>query len=1202
MSGNAEKFNSDPATDLIATTADATEHFYASFLFQMNTGHRDLNLYFRNFDTGSQEGPRIDIEDSTNGTLAVVRPDGGTQHQINVTFNEPYRIEIVASMVPGGFSYQADLSNYTVAEDTFDIYVSDIHGNLIGSARGVPFRDKGADVVQKIDAIRAATVVDPNIILDDWEITTGSISGNGYLKANSASFTPSPSKQFYRMGISDADQDGDGLTDWEELQLAKHAPYLFFDAETNDGTNDLTSATALVTAATGSIELTLQASDTAAYERNTPNLTEDHGEIIVTRTGPLTPVTVNLCQAPLANTGNTATVCDGTCCTLVGSAGDEAAEANDYTLVDAYGNLITNTITFEFGEMSKTLTVIATPDEINEYPETLNLALELDDADSYQISATNGASIQLFDLPDHPDNVALFTGTFSQDGNAVTSTNGSGFTTATLNGPRTELLIWNEFSNLTSAQQDSHIHKANPGPAPGAIIYSITETPADETTDPLNGPLTEYPWDLTNSSGAVPSAGGAASKQIIIDSLFNQNGESPLYLNIHTVDNPAGEIWSFLNLSGGSQTDPGNPTVAASPGSAEYPQLSGDDLESEVRRFLNQATFGATDAQVSALVTTIENERLSDPSYHRHTAYNAWLDNQMNPTTTPQTYLLDYNLATDFQYYVLGGAFDPARNPGNGTYNTPTKPAVWPTVDRSDPDPEKWHLSLSYPITNNDLRLLDANNLNAEPYNRNRRQTHWQMMINAHDQLRQKAGFALQQIVVVSAENTGIRNNMYASANYQDMLNTHAFSHYRDVLGYVNWSPIMGKWLSSLQNQKAADLDGDGEFDIYPDENLARENMQLFSIGLFELWPDGTLRLGANGLPVPTYTNADIREFAKILTGQSFGKYNSTNIGQWGGNAYASIPENTNFNTGQNVNGLLTMRYNYPMKMFGQYHDTTAKAFAGTTIDNTALTDPNAQGVADIEQAIDWLAGKPDDGQPDYDMVNSHRSTPAFISRRLIQRFTTSNPSKNYLHRVAHTFKENEGDLALTIKAILLDPEARVPDLSNTTFGMKKSPLEAYIQVLRSMEAFTHIPLTDPVGAPPYDTAPGNFTNPDLYLGNFGYPQLANHEKNHRYLQDYTITAGTEDLQMIPFRQETVFNWYLPVLRPRWSHRQCRPRCARTPTRQRTGHHAQHQLRRTTRPYHLWHLLGQPRQLYLQPTTCLLSHRQFHRQQRPHPP
>jgi len=1147
MTGNSEQIDADPTggDDLVTFPVASTENFYTSFLFQMTFSHDEVSLYFRNSETSSQDGPRIDIEESgpdyVEGVpfdpevhFAVIRVGGlSGDNQINVTYGDTYRIEIVASLQAGGFTYQAGLGSYVVAEDTYDVYVSDLNGNLMGSVRGMSFQDASNGIeVEKLDAMRIAYASRPNVVFDEWEFTGGNIYGNGYLKANTGGFTPDEEKHFFRMEITDGDQDGDGVMDWEELALAKNLPYLFFDATTIPGQQDGAEAAALLGSLGETIEVSLAASDTAAFERNSPNSNEDYGEVTLTRTGPLTPLEVQLCVQPLAETGNTETICDGTCCTLIGSAGDEVAEINDYEITDADGNVIVNSVTFEFGEMTKVLRVRAIPDSIVEYPETLNLAIEPAESDTYQVSATtNGASIQLFDLPDSPENLAIFTGVFSPENGVVSG--GSGFTTATLNGTRTQLLLYNEFSGLTSAQQDSHIHKSNqiPGnpPSPGSIIYEITQTPGDVETDPLNGALTAYPWSLTDSSGAVPTGGGPASKQTIIDSLFGQNGESPLYLNIHTVDHPAGEIWAFLGLSGGSQDSPGAPNPDLDPGSPGYPQLVGDELESEVRRFLNQATFGATDAEVAALVSSIENERISDPSYHRSEAYDDWIESQIS---LQQSYHLDYALAANWQHYKIGGMFDPVRNPSNAEYTTPSLPAVWPTVDRSDPNPEHWHLDLPYPVTRDDDDLADDNDLDAEPRFESQRHVLWQMMINSKDQLRQKMGFSLQQIVVVSYASDTLEEQPYGMANYQDMLNTHAFSHYRDILGYVNWSPIMGRWLSSLQNQKAVDLDGDGEDDISPDENLARENMQLFSIGLFQLWPDGTLRLGPNGLPVPTYTNDDIREFAKVLTGQSFGRYNSTSD-PWGGTPYASMVENDEFDRGQSTNGLLSMRYSYPMKMFGDYHDTSVKTFAGVTIDNTDLVDPTMQGIADIEDALDWLAGKPD-GQPDYEMINSHRSTPAFICRRLIQRFTTSNPSRDYLHRVATVFKENEGDLKLTIKAILLDSEARIVDLNNTSFGLKKSPMEGYVQILRTMGAHTLIPMIDPAGAAPFDTAPGNFSNPDLYLGNFNYPaaQLANQERNFRFLQANTFTSGSAGLQMNPMTQETVFNWYLSDYSP----------------------------------------------------------------------
>lgn len=1138
MSGSAEKFTGDPgnlAAETLLFPQSSSDHLYATWQFRMSPGHDDVHFYFQGPDS-SEEGPRVNLEERNNFTTVAVRT-GGTfgVRQIDVEFDTTYRVELVASL-DTPFIYQQGLSTRTVAPDTFDIYVTDTAGKLIGSEFGLTFKDEGENIVSVFDRVRAASITTPNIIVDSWEITAGRIAGNGYLKSNLSDFSLDAESQFFQLQIDDGDQDGDGLSDWEELLLARYQPYLFFDAETTAGTPDNAALTSLLSHNSGTPVISLAASDAAAFEDNSPNTSENHGSILLTRTGTIAPVTVSLCIAPLENTGNTATVCDGSCCSLVGSAGDEVAELDDYTLYDSDGQVVTDTVTFALGEMSKTLTVVATPDNINEYPETLNLAIAESSDGRYQLSETlNGASIQLFDLADNPANNAIFTGSFSEDGNATFPSQGSGFTTAILNGPRTKLFLTNEFSNLTSAQQDSHLHKSNPGPAPGDIVYSITNEPGAESlpppaSDPYLGFLTDYEWDLTTSSGAVPTAGGAASKQVIIDSLFGQNGESPLYLNIHTVDNPDGDIWAFLTLTGGSITDPGNPIVAAAAGSAEYPQLSGDELAAEVRRFLNQATFGATDSQVASLVATIETARQTEPDYHRDSAYRDWIDAQM---ALNQSYLLDYHLATDFQFMKINGMFDPVRNPPQNGLITPVEPAIWPTVDRSDPDPEKWHLSAPYPVTRIDQNLMDDNELRAMPGNRERRHAHWQMMLNSRDQLRQKMGFALQQIVVVSADLTAIRDSPYAASNYQDQLNTRAFGHYRDVLGYVNWSPIMGKWLSSLGNQKGLDIDGDGTDDISPDENLARENMQLFSIGLFNLWPDGTLRLGPDGAPNNTYNNDDIKEFAKVLTGQSFGITNDRDL-PWGGVSYDNLEENTNFARNQNQAQLFELKYSYPMKMFGEFHDRSVKTFAGVTIDNTDLTDPTEQGIADIEDAIDWLAGTPGDGKPDFDMVHSHGSTPAFICHRLIQRFTTSNPSRDYLHRVATAFKEGEGDLAATLRAILLDPEARVLEPASNSFGLKRSPLEAYLQLARSMEVVSYIPITDPAGSAPFDTAPGDYSNSDLFLDNFGFPpaQLANQERNHRFLQNNTITSGTSGLQMVPFRQETVFNWYLPDYAP----------------------------------------------------------------------
>lgn len=1130
MSGNAEYITGDPGANplekVIAFASQSTDHLYASWLFHLETGHEAIYLQFINDLDPDQEGPNILMEDGLDSAAVRLRTAGSEFDQF-LAFDETYRIEIIATRDPSGLPYATPLSILSVAENTFDIYISNMRGELLGSGTGISFRDDPAQVLG-FDSMQLTAAADTASLayFDAFEITSGRVTGTGYLVPHQA---PTIANSFYRLNIAQNDQDGDGIRDWEELALAKHFPSLFFDAETTDATPDLTAITNLLNNSQGTPEISIVATDADAFESNYPNVAVDTATITFTRTGALTPVSINITVDP-----------DLIPAADPGIAGDEPAESSDYSFIDEDGEVITDTLEFEFGETEKTLTVTATDDGINEYPETLNIVLVDSGDGSYTVSPTEmSASVVLYDLPDTNDNLTLFTGTFSQDVAADTATTASGTLSATLNGNRTEMRIWTTFSGLASAQNNAHVHKENVTPTAGAVVYPITVIEGDPASGPLNGELDDYGWDLTQSSGAIPTAGGTASKQVLIDSLFGQNGETRLYLNVHTENNPSGEISAFFGVSGGSISDPGDAAPAATPGSAEYPQLTGDLLEADIRRFLNQASFGAIDSEVQAMLQSIETERLSDPNYHRNTAFSAWIDEQIDSVLTPQTYILDLTLSSQFQTMTVGGLFDATTNPDSvesPELIRPSRPASWPSVDRSDPNAEFWYLDIPYPFQSEDFDLAEANEILDDLINDGGTDDFlfaaWQTMMNGEDQLRQKMGFALQQIVVVSLTGSTLKRLGAQGANYQDMLNTYAFSYYRDILGYVNWSPMMGAMLSSINNQKAVDFDGDGFYDSFPDENLARENMQLFSIGLFDLWSDGTLKLTDEGLPNPTYNNDDIKELARIITGQSFGSVTEEGS-SWGGAPY--VANNDTFSATNARNRIYNIEYFYPMKMFGDFHSTGIKEFTGAVIDNTDITDPTQQGIQDYEDALNWLAGNPGDGQPDFDMVNSHVSTPAFISRLLIQRFTTSNPSRDYLHRVATAFKNSEGSLADTIRAILLDPEARNIDLADNIFGMKKSPIEAFLQMARALSGYSYLPLYEPVDEYPFNLITADYSDPDLYLSTFGYPSSqANIQRtNLRYhTKSLDTTEGNSGLQMDPMYQDSVFNFYLPNYAP----------------------------------------------------------------------
>lgn len=283
--------------------------------------------------------------------------------------------------------------------------------------------------------------------------------------------------------------------------------------------------------------------------------------------------------------------------------------------------------------------------------------------------------------------------------------------------------------------------------------------------------------------------------------------------------------------------------------------------------------------------------------------------------------------------------------------------------------------------------------------------------LSGPDQLRQRVAFALSQICVISRRDPNLENKPLGVADYYDIFVRNAFGNYYDVLREVTLHPVMGRYLSHIGNQKARP-----EINQYPDENYAREVMQLFSIGLWELNPDGTRQLDGFGQPIPTYGNAQITEFARVFTGLWFG-------GQpWGGNGWNDEDSSV------------------PMQMWAEKHDFGAKTLLkGFVVPTRAPTVEN--GVRDVDDALRNLF--------------EHPNTPPFISRQLIQFLVTSNPSSNYVARVAAKFINDgtgrRGNLAVVLKAILLDPEARDARwfMSAPEFGRLKEPVHRALAIAR---------------------------------------------------------------------------------------------------------------------------------------------------------
>ena len=293
----------------------------------------------------------------------------------------------------------------------------------------------------------------------------------------------------------------------------------------------------------------------------------------------------------------------------------------------------------------------------------------------------------------------------------------------------------------------------------------------------------------------------------------------------------------------------------------------------------------------------------------------------------------------------------------------------------------------------------------------------WHNNMVASDLIRQKVAFALSEMFVISS-NSDLGGEAIAMAHYYDKLLDGAFGNYKDILSEVSLHAAMGYYLSHFNNPKAVP-----EENLHPDENYAREIMQLFSIGLYELNNDGTHQLDNDGNSIPTYDNADIKEMAKIFTGLGPGGINE-NV-WWTDEPYFGL-------------GIFGIDWTVPMAMYEDFHEPGIKVI----LKNDTIP-ANQLGLDDIDEAINVLF--------------NHQNVPPFISYRLIQRLVKSNPTPNYVERIANVFIDNgngvRGDMAAIIKSILLDEEARNGEYMFEQHSSRlREPLVRHMQITKGLE------------------------------------------------------------------------------------------------------------------------------------------------------
>ena len=294
----------------------------------------------------------------------------------------------------------------------------------------------------------------------------------------------------------------------------------------------------------------------------------------------------------------------------------------------------------------------------------------------------------------------------------------------------------------------------------------------------------------------------------------------------------------------------------------------------------------------------------------------------------------------------------------------------------------------------------------------------FQNALAGEDQLRQRVALALHEILVVSG--VAIRQPS-AVGPYLNMLRGDAFGNYRTLIGDLTVSPAMGDYLDMVNNLAAVP-----PANIPPNENYARELLQLFSVGVDLLNEDGTPQVDAAGEPLPTYDQETIEEFGRVFTGWTYAT------------AAGATPRKTN-----------PANYKAPMWLYRDAkgldatHDKGTKAILAYRGAPHPVLPANQDGAVDLEQALDDVFDHPNVGP--------------FFGRQLIRHLVTSNPSPAYVARVARVFADDgrgvRGNLAAVVKAILLDPEARGPEKSDPQYGRLREPVLFVTNLCRALGA-----------------------------------------------------------------------------------------------------------------------------------------------------
>ena len=518
---------------------------------------------------------------------------------------------------------------------------------------------------------------------------------------------------------------------------------------------------------------------------------------------------------------------------------------------------------------------------------------------------------------------------------------------------------------------------------------------------------------VSNQDGSVtftaPAVVPTPSNLIQLTAISQDNPKVSATLNI-AVDNPI----PYLNAATPRLFDPGAATVV----------LSGSRFITGAQVLVNgvavPTTFNSgTQLTASFNVTDPGNLDLQVLNPSPGPATSADLIAQVNGTQP--TPLVSPEDASRFLAQATFGATDgDIRHLSKIGYQAWLNEQFNTTATLHTPVVEQSLIINNPPCASNNVKCnaaLFVQNLSDENYVQ---QTFWQQAMTGPDQLRQRVKFTLTELMVIASTTPAVGYMPRGMAHYYDVLGADLFGNFRQLLEDVTLNPMMGQYLSMLANDK-----GDATRD--PDENYAREVMQLFTIGLYQLNQDGTQKLDATGQPIPTYSNLDVMGMAKVLTGFSW-----SIPGDQTDTAWYNCCTYVGPGFGEDI---------LPMQAFPSHHSIAEKDFLGVTIAASANPDP----VGDLKIALDTLF--------------NHPNLPPFFCKQLIQHLVTSNPSPAYVSRVAAVFIDNgsgvRGDMKAVLQAILLDDEARdaTAAAGNPQYGKVREALVRYTQWARAFTA-----------------------------------------------------------------------------------------------------------------------------------------------------